>query len=62
VSASGRGGALEAPSSNNVLGQAPGDVIRDYWDAIAQQRASREGQEGLQAFLEKRTPSWTIKD
>jgi methylglutaconyl-CoA hydratase len=26
--------------------------------AIASRRASREGQEGLRAFLEKRTPSW----
>ena len=30
-------------------------------DAIATQRVSPEGQEGLKAFLEKRTPSWTIK-
>jgi methylglutaconyl-CoA hydratase len=27
--------------------------------AIALRRASREGQEGLKAFLEKRTPSWS---
>jgi methylglutaconyl-CoA hydratase len=27
-------------------------------DAIAAQRVSPEGQEGLKAFLEKRTPSW----
>jgi methylglutaconyl-CoA hydratase len=27
--------------------------------AIASRRASREGQEGLRAFLEKRTPSWS---
>ena len=26
--------------------------------AIADQRVSAEGQEGLRAFLEKRTPSW----
>ena len=30
-------------------------------EAIAAQRVSPEGQEGLTAFLDKRTPSWTIK-
>ena len=46
----------------SVLGKAPGDVIGITADAIATQRASREGQEGLKAFLEKRTPSWTVKE
>jgi methylglutaconyl-CoA hydratase len=27
-------------------------------NAIADRRASAEGQEGMRAFLEKRTPSW----
>ena len=27
-------------------------------DAIADRRASKEGQEGMRAFLEKRPPSW----
>ena len=44
-----------------VLGQSPADVIAITADAIATQRVSGEGQEGLKAFLEKRTPSWTIK-
>src|SRR5215213_5432341 len=38
----------------NVLGQAPADVIGITADAIATQRVSAEGQEGLKAFLEKR--------
>jgi len=42
-----------------VLGRAPGDVIDVTAEAIAAQRVSPEGQEGLNAFLNKRTPSWT---
>ena len=42
-----------------VLGRAPGDVIDITAEAIAAQRVSPEGQEGLKAFLNKRTPSWT---
>ena len=30
--------------------------------AIAGRRVSKEGQEGLRAFLDKRTPSWPAKD
>jgi len=45
----------------DVLGHAPGDVIGITADAIAAQRVSQEGQEGLKAFLEKRTPAWTAK-
>ena len=44
-----------------VLGQSPSDVIAITAEAIAAQRVSGEGQEGLQAFLDKRTPSWTVK-
>ena len=44
-----------------VLGRPPADVMGVTADAIATQRVSPEGQEGLKAFLEKRTPSWTIK-
>jgi len=44
----------------HVLGRSPADVIGITADAIATQRVSPEGQEGLKAFLEKRTPSWTI--
>jgi methylglutaconyl-CoA hydratase len=42
----------------NVLGRPPADVIGITADAIASQRVSPEGQEGLKAFLEKRTPAW----
>jgi methylglutaconyl-CoA hydratase len=42
-----------------VLGRAPGDVIEITAEAIAAQRVSPEGQEGLNAFLNKRTPSWS---
>jgi methylglutaconyl-CoA hydratase len=44
-----------------VLGRAPADVIDITVEAIAAQRVSPEGQEGLNAFLTKRTPSWTVK-
>jgi methylglutaconyl-CoA hydratase len=43
----------------DVLGKAPTDVIGITAEAIAAQRVSPEGQEGLKAFLEKRPPSWT---
>jgi methylglutaconyl-CoA hydratase len=42
----------------NVLGKAPADAMGITADAIAAQRVSPEGQEGLKAFLEKRAPSW----
>jgi methylglutaconyl-CoA hydratase len=45
----------------NVLGRSPADVIGITADAIASQRVSEEGQEGLKAFLEKRVPAWTVK-
>ena len=43
-----------------VLGRAPSEVIGITAEAIAAQRVSPEGQEGLTAFLDKRTPAWTI--
>lgn len=42
-----------------VLGRAPADVMTITAEAIAAQRVSPEGQEGLNAFLGKRTPVWT---
>jgi methylglutaconyl-CoA hydratase len=42
-----------------VLGQSPAEAMGITADAIAAQRVSPEGQEGLKAFLEKRTPAWT---
>ena len=41
-----------------VLGKSPAEVIALTADAIATQRVSPEGQEGLKAFLGKRPPSW----
>ncbi len=42
-----------------VLGRPPADVIDITAEAIAAQRVSAEGQEGLNAFLNKRKPSWS---
>jgi methylglutaconyl-CoA hydratase len=37
---------------------SPADAQRRTADVIATRRVSAEGQEGLHAFLEKRTPAW----
>jgi methylglutaconyl-CoA hydratase len=42
----------------DVAGHRPADVMSLTVEAIARQRVSPEGQEGLRAFLEKRTASW----
>lgn len=42
-----------------VAGRAPEEVRALTAQAIAGQRVSPEGQEGLRAFLEKRKPAWT---
>jgi methylglutaconyl-CoA hydratase len=39
--------------------QQPEDAAAATADAIAQARVSSDGQEGLRAFLEKRTPNWS---
>jgi methylglutaconyl-CoA hydratase len=41
-----------------VAGHPPADVMSLTVDAIARQRVSAEGQEGLRAFLEKRSAAW----
>jgi len=41
-----------------VAGHAPADVMAITAEAIAAQRVSPEGQEGLNAFLSKGTPGW----
>lgn len=43
---------------NDVAGRRPGDVLALTVDAIAAQRVSPEGQEGMRAFLERTTPGW----
>lgn len=44
-----------------VAGRAPEDVALLTARAIAVQRGSAEGQEGLRAFLDKRDPSWLVR-
>ncbi len=41
-----------------VEGRLPADVLEQTVDAIATQRVSAEGQEGMRAFLQKRPASW----
>lgn len=41
-----------------VAGRRPADVLEQTVEAIATQRVSAEGQEGMRAFLEKRPASW----
>jgi methylglutaconyl-CoA hydratase len=45
-----------------VDGRAPDDVLSLTADALASQRGSAEGQEGIRAFLEKRLPAWAPSD
>ena len=42
----------------DVAGRRPADVMALTVDGIARQRVSPEGQDGLRAFLDKRTASW----
>jgi len=51
--------ALTKRLLRDVHGRRPADVMSMTVDAIAAQRVSVEGQEGLRAFLEKRAPAWT---
>lgn len=44
-----------------VVGRAPADVMAITAEAIAAQRVSPEGQDGLQAFLNKGTPGWVAE-
>lgn len=41
-----------------VAGRRPADVMEQTVEAIATQRVSPEGQEGMRAFLEKRPAAW----
>jgi methylglutaconyl-CoA hydratase len=45
----------------DVWGRSVADAQPITARAIAARRVSREGQEGLRAFLAKRPPSWTVK-
>jgi methylglutaconyl-CoA hydratase len=44
-----------------VTGQSAGNASSLTTRTIAERRVSAEGQEGLRAFLEKRTPRWVIE-
>lgn len=46
---------------NEIGNSSPSTVRGRLTDAIAERRASGEGQEGLSAFLEKRVPNWRQK-
>jgi methylglutaconyl-CoA hydratase len=46
----------------DVWGRATADTTPITAAAIASRRVSKEGQEGLRAFLEKRTPEWSQRD
>jgi methylglutaconyl-CoA hydratase len=54
-------GAVAAAKAliRDVRWRAPGDAAKTTAGVIAKLRVSEEGQEGLRAFLEKRTPSWS---
>ncbi|MGE5832848.1 MAG: enoyl-CoA hydratase-related protein [Acidobacteriota bacterium] len=43
----------------DVYGKRPADVMALTVDAIATQRVSAEGQDGMKAFMDKRPPKWT---
>lgn len=58
LSASQSGIAAAKALIPRVWGRSPADSMAITSAAIAAQRVSPEGQEGLRAFLEKRKPSW----
>jgi methylglutaconyl-CoA hydratase len=43
----------------DVAHKTPSQAMEHTADAIARQRVSPEGQEGMRAFLDKRKPAWT---
>jgi methylglutaconyl-CoA hydratase len=43
---------------DDIAGRRPADINAITVEAIASQRVSPEGQEGMRAFLEKREPAW----
>ena len=60
-----KAGPMAAAAAKSLVRQVAAGGDRDALDAgnaemIARLRVSPEGQEGLAAFLEKRTPGWTI--
>ena len=59
LSASPSGIAAAKALIPKVWGRSPADAAEITADAIASQRVSPEGQDGLRAFLEKRKPSFS---
>jgi methylglutaconyl-CoA hydratase len=59
LSASPTGIAASKRLIPQVWGRPPADAMAITAEAIATQRVSAEGQEGLRAFLTKAKPSWT---
>lgn len=59
LSASPTGIAASKLLIPHVWGRSPAEALAVTVDAIATQRVSPEGQDGLKAFLEKRKPRWT---
>lgn len=47
---------------SQVHGKAPAEVLQTTVAAIANQRVSPEGQDGMRAFLDKRHPSWVAPE
>lgn len=61
LSASPTGVAASKALLAQVWGRSPKDAMPVTSQAIAAQRVSAEGQDGLKAFLEKRKPGWTTR-
>ena len=58
LTASPSGIAASKRLITQVWGQSPADATAITIEAIAEQRVSPEGQDGLRAFLAKRQPGW----
>ncbi|HEY5971220.1 MAG TPA: enoyl-CoA hydratase-related protein [Pseudoxanthomonas sp.] len=62
-----KAGPVATASAKTLVTRVAGESDRDVLDAdnanlIARLRVSPEGQEGLSAFLDKRTPAWVDKE
>ena len=62
-----KAGPVATASAKTLVTRVAGESDRDILDSdnaslIARLRVSQEGQEGLSAFLDKRTPSWADKE
>jgi len=44
-----------------VAGRPPAEVTAFTTETLADRRVSREGQEGMRAFLDKRIASWVVR-